>query len=43
LQKGLEADDLVLGDEDLLEKLFLLRREVARHYLNAGSYGGVYW
>ena len=41
-QRDLETADLKLGDESLLEKLFLLQSDVARHYLNAGSYGGVY-
>lgn len=35
-------EDFELGKPALLEQLFLLRRDVAQHYLNAGSYGGVY-
>jgi hypothetical protein len=42
VQRNLEVDDSKLGDEALLEDLFLLQRGMARHYLNAGSYGGVY-
>ena len=37
-----EAGTIVLGQKGLVDRLFLLRTDVAEHYLNAGSYGGAY-